>query len=113
MPLDETRDLTLADAIRRCMQWTPDGVTWFNDDSVYAMSASGAFKISIGRQYAFYRPTFTNTGASTTTTFFLSTIYDGVRPKPSSSMASRCWAAMQRPCSSTSSLVMRAMVSGA
>lgn len=33
VPLDETRDLTLSDAIRRCMQWTPDGVTWFDYSS--------------------------------------------------------------------------------
>ena len=29
VPSEETRDLTLADVIRRCMQWTPDGVSWF------------------------------------------------------------------------------------
>lgn len=32
-PLEETRDILLSDAIRRCMQWTPDGVTWFNYSS--------------------------------------------------------------------------------
>ena len=30
VPIEETRDLTIADVIRRSMQWTPDGVTWFN-----------------------------------------------------------------------------------
>ena len=30
VPFEECRDLLLSDAIRRCMQWTPDGVTWFN-----------------------------------------------------------------------------------
>lgn len=30
VPFDETRDLTLSEAIKRCMQWTPDGVVWFN-----------------------------------------------------------------------------------
>ena len=30
VPFEETRDLTLADVIRRCLQWTPDGVTWLN-----------------------------------------------------------------------------------
>jgi hypothetical protein len=29
VPFDETRDLTLAAVINRCMQWTPQGVTWF------------------------------------------------------------------------------------
>lgn len=29
VPFEETRDLTLASAIKRCMQWTPQGVTWF------------------------------------------------------------------------------------
>lgn len=32
-PIEETRDLTLADVIRRSMQWTPDGVSWFNYSS--------------------------------------------------------------------------------
>jgi hypothetical protein len=30
VPFEETRDLTLAAAIRRCMQWSPKGATWFN-----------------------------------------------------------------------------------
>ena len=30
VPFEETRDLTLAAVIRRCMQWTPQGATWFN-----------------------------------------------------------------------------------
>lgn len=33
VPLEETRDILLSDAIRRCMQWTPDGVCWFNYSS--------------------------------------------------------------------------------
>ena len=30
VPFEETRDLTLADVIRRSMQWTPNGVSWVN-----------------------------------------------------------------------------------
>jgi hypothetical protein len=33
VPFEETRDLTLAAAIRRCMQWTPNGMTWFTYSS--------------------------------------------------------------------------------
>lgn len=33
VPIEETRDLTLADVIRRAMQWTPDAVSWFNYSS--------------------------------------------------------------------------------
>jgi hypothetical protein len=33
VPFEETRDLLISDAIRRCMQWTPDGVGWFNYSS--------------------------------------------------------------------------------
>lgn len=66
-------------------QWSNDGVTYFDDDSVYTLSAGSAFKVSYGRAFAFFRPNFTNTGGSTTTTFFISVIYDGNRTKPSSS----------------------------
>lgn len=41
VPTEETRDLTCADVIRRCMKWTPDGVGWFNYSSgVPVFSAS-------------------------------------------------------------------------
>jgi hypothetical protein len=33
VPFETARDLTLADVIRRCMQWTPDAVGWFDYSS--------------------------------------------------------------------------------
>lgn len=33
VPFEETRDLTLADVIRRCLQWSPDAVSWFSYSS--------------------------------------------------------------------------------
>lgn len=48
VPFEETRDLTLSDAIRRCMQWTPDGVGWFN--------YSGGVPVFNAQQRAFLTP---------------------------------------------------------
>lgn len=67
------------------VQWSNDNSTFFDDDSVYTLAAGATFKVSYGRAFQFFRASFTNTGGSTTTTFFLSVIYDGQRPKPSSS----------------------------
>lgn len=42
VPFEECRELTLADTIRRCMQWSPDGVGWFDYSSgVPTFNANG------------------------------------------------------------------------
>lgn len=45
LPLEETRDLTCADVIRRAMQWQPDGAAWFQYSTgvpvYYAQPRSG------------------------------------------------------------------------
>jgi len=50
VPFEETRDLTLADAIRRCMQWTPDGQVWFD--------YSAGLPVLNAQQRAFLTPKF-------------------------------------------------------
>ncbi|MBX4215884.1 hypothetical protein KW797_02970, partial [Candidatus Parcubacteria bacterium] len=37
VPFETVRELTMADAIRRCLQWTPDAVSWFDYSSGVAV----------------------------------------------------------------------------